>query len=214
MKKILKLLLVFILVIGFAACGKTDKKEGKVKVYVFEAGGCPYCEQEIEYLNSLESLSSKFEVVRKELYVDHIDWEPGKDFNLGAKVATAFNEKGYTDATYQATPFVVISDIYASSGLNTNLEEVIKKAYEEGDNDVVECFTTKDSCDIRKLETETDKAINNIKKTYTINFIIIYVLIALIIGYLLYTRRNNNKTVVSEETPKKKTVKKASKKKN
>ena len=197
MKKVLKLLLVFILVIGFTACGKESKNKAneKVKVYVFEAGGCPYCEQEIEYLKTVDGYNTKIEIVEKELYIDHIEWQPGKDYELGAKVATAFNEKGYNDATYQATPFVVISDVYASSGLNISLANEINKAYEEGDKDIVDCLSKNDSCDIRKLETEMDKTINSIKKTYTINFIIIYVLLGLIFIYLFITRTKKNTNI-------------------
>ena len=64
MKKILNLI-VFFLVIGIVPVSAKEK----VKVYIFEAGGCPYCEAEIEYLEGLDSYGEKFEIVRKELYV-------------------------------------------------------------------------------------------------------------------------------------------------
>lgn len=211
MKRFLKVLLVFILAISFTACGKAEKEKTKVKVYLFEAGGCPYCEEEVNYLESLNGFGTKFEIVRKELYVDHIEWQPGKDYDLGAKVATAFNEKGYTDATYQATPFVIISDTYAASGLNYELEKEINKAYEEGDNDIVGCYIKGDSCSIRKYETEMDKTIDSINKTYTINFIIVYVLIGLIFVYLFITRRKENNVVL--KTKESKITKKSTKKK-
>ena len=212
MKRFLKILLVFILVLGFSACGKSNtKKAEKVKVYVFEAGGCPYCEQEIEYLKSLDGLDTKFEIVQKELYVDHINWEAGKDFDLGVKVSNAFNEKGYNDATYQATPFVVISDIYASSGLNTDLAGVINTAYEEGDNDVVGSISNGKSYDIRKNETEIDKTFNAINKTYTINFIIVYVLLGLIFIYLFITRNKKNKIVKTNTNSNEEKIKKSTK---
>lgn len=209
MKKFLKVFLVLLIAISFTACGKTDKKNSKVKVYIFEAGGCPYCEQEIEYLNSLEDLDKKFEIVREELYVDHINWEPGKDFDLGVKVSNSFLDKGFVNATYQATPFIVISDLYASAGLDTNLLDIINKAYEEGDKDIVDCLSKNDSCDIREQLSDTDKKINGIKSTITINFICIYILIAGILVYLYLTRKKE--VSVKEETPKK--VKKTTKKK-
>ena len=112
----------------------------KVKVYLFEAGGCPYCEAEEEYLKSLSSYDKKFEIIKKELYVDHVDWEPGKDYELGQKVANAFKNAGFNDASYEATPFVVISNIYAAAAYNTSLESIIEEAYEKGDVDVVGCF--------------------------------------------------------------------------
>lgn len=209
MKKFLKVFLVLLLAISFTACGKSEKKNTKVKVYVFEAGGCPYCEQEISYLSSLEDLDKKFEIVREELYVDHIDWEAGKDFELGAKVSNAFMEKGFVNATYQATPFIVISDLYASAGLDTNLSEIIDKAYEEGDKDIVDCISKNETCDIREQLSDTDKKINSIKSTMTINFIIIYVLISGILVYLYLTRSKKETSI--KESPK--TTKKTTKKK-
>jgi glutaredoxin len=152
MKKIL-LTITIILFSVFTISVKAEEKE-KVKVYVFEAGGCPFCERELDYLKSLSSYGEKFEVIEKELYIDHIKWEEGKDYVLGRDVAIAFSEKGFYKAAYNSTPFVVISDIYASSGYNENLEEIINKAYEEGDRDIVGCYEKDlDVCKIRKAES-------------------------------------------------------------
>ena len=117
--------------------------KSKVKVYIFEAGGCPACEAQMEYLKGLDSYNEKFEVIEKELYIDHVDWEDGKDYALGKKVAEAFlaaDPVKFKDATYQATPFVVVSDVYASAGYNSSLETIINEVYETGDKDVVKCF--------------------------------------------------------------------------
>ncbi len=119
----------------------------KVKVYVFEAGGCPYCEAEIQYLEGLDSYNKKFEIVKKEAYIDHVKWENGKDYELAEKVAKAFKKAGFEDATHQATPFVVISDLYAAASYNTSLEDIINEAYEIGDKDIVKCIADgKDNC--------------------------------------------------------------------
>ena len=139
MKRFYKLITV--LVFAFLLFGITKvNADEKVKVYIFEAGGCPYCEAQVEYLKGLSSYGKKFEIVRKELYVDHIDWEQGKDYNLGVVVATEFYENGFKDATYLGTPFVVISDVYAAAAYSTNLEKVINEVYNKGDKDVVGCF--------------------------------------------------------------------------
>ena len=122
MKK-LKLLL-FAVLCSVLFVGSTSAQE-KVKVYVFEAGGCPYCEKEIEYLKGLDSYNEKFEIEEKELYVDHIDWEKGKDYDLGVKVAEAFLAKGYSNASYSGTPFVVISNMYAAAAYSESLESYI-----------------------------------------------------------------------------------------
>ena len=121
--------------------------ENKVKVYIFEAGGCPYCEMEMEYLQGLDSYNKKFEIVKKESYVDHVDWKPGADYQLAIKVANQFQSAGFEDASYTGTPFVVISDIYAATGYSTNLEQYIDEAYEQGDKDAVKCIEDgKDNC--------------------------------------------------------------------
>ena len=56
MKKIITFIVAFLLMVGFV------NAEGKVKVYMFEAGGCPYCEKEEEYLKGLEGYNKTFEL--------------------------------------------------------------------------------------------------------------------------------------------------------
>ncbi len=112
----------------------------KVKVYVFFAGGCGACEAQFEYLEGLEGYNKTFEVVKKELYEQVGEWNQGADYDLGVKVANAFYEAGYTDATYEATPFVVISDSYAASIYNSELEKVINEVAKTGDKDIVGCM--------------------------------------------------------------------------
>lgn len=193
--------------------------EEKVKVYLFEAGGCPYCEAEYEYLEELQKTNSHFEIVKKELYVDHIEWQPGSDYDLGVKVAKAFNDAGYEEATYQATPFIVISDIYGKASYTTDLESVIEQAYEEGDNDVVKCFENGDDCEVRKFLTETDKKIQSVEEKSDRRFVLLCVLVGGLVLYSIYlTKRiadlNNNikKTKVVKEE-KENTEKKTKKKK-
>ena len=143
MKKIL-FSIMLLAIFPMLVFAKTDKL---VKVYVYEAGGCPYCEAEIDYLKGLSSYNKKFKIVRKELYVDHIDWAHGSDYETGVKVANTFRAAGFEEADYRGTPFVVISDIYASTGYNTSLEDVIEKAYKEGDKDIVSCIESgKEEC--------------------------------------------------------------------
>ena len=117
-----------------------DVANEKVKVYIFEAGGCPYCEAQVEYLEKLSGYGKKFEIVRKELYVDHINWEIGKDYNLGKKTAELFQEHGFEDANINGTPFVVISNVYAVTSYSTDLEDIIDQAYKKGHVDVVGCL--------------------------------------------------------------------------
>ncbi len=134
-KKIIMVLFALLLIIPFM--GVSAKEKAKVKVYVFEAGGCPYCEAEVEYLQGLDSYNKKFTIERRELYVDHVYWEQGRDYKLGKAVAEKFIADGFSDASYEGTPFIVISNLYAAATYDTNLESYINKAYKEGDKDVV-----------------------------------------------------------------------------
>ena len=154
MKKFRKVLLLALLLFVSFGIIKVEAKE-KVKVYIFEAGGCPYCEAQVEYLEGLSSYGEKFVIVRKELYVDHIDWERGKDYELGRTVANAFYAAGFNEASYNGTPFVVISDIYAVAGYSTNLETVIEEAYNRGDKDVVGCYEKGNSDCLNTSDTST-----------------------------------------------------------
>ena len=51
-KKILIVLVAALVVFPFITKVNAAEPGEKVKVYVFEAGGCPYCEKELEYLKS------------------------------------------------------------------------------------------------------------------------------------------------------------------
>lgn len=168
-KKILALLTLILFVPTLV-----NAKE-KVKVYMFEAGGCPYCEKEEEYLKGLDGYDKTFTIVKKELYVDHVDWAEGKDYELGKKVANAFNSVGFEDATYEATPFVVISDLYAASAYSTSLESIINEAYENGDKDIVQCYADgKDNC-LDHLKKDTTSSSKNYTPIIVITGLVILI---------------------------------------
>lgn len=188
MKKVL-LLFALLLMIPISI-----NAEGKVKVYVFEAGDCPYCEAELEYLKTIDQ--DKIEIVRKELYIDHVDWEPGKDYELGVKVADEFKNAGFTNATYTSTPFVVISDLYAVSGYSTSLDSVIDYAYKEGDMDAVSCIESGEEGCIRDIEdvsfTSSDRktppaGVTNSSKTSAI--VSVGVILAVLVFFLLKKKK-------------------------
>ena len=202
MKKIITFIIAFVVMIGFV------NAEGKVKVYMFEAGGCPYCEAQEEYLKGLAGYGKTFELVKKELYVDHVDWKQGKDYALGKAVAEAFNEAGFEDASYEGTPFVVISDLYAAASYNTELEDIITLAYEEGDRDVVSCIKsggTTTECiraDIISNNTSSKESkIANSKAGVVIAVIGIIAFVGVVI-YVL-TKRDSDVARVEEEVEEK-----------
>ena len=183
-----KLLMTVILAVVALVPTVTVKAKDPVKVYIFEAGGCPYCEKQVEYLEGLEGYNKIFTIERKELYVDHIDWAQGKDFELGKLVAEAFLKAGFEDASYQGTPFVVISDKYATAGYSTALEDIIKGVYEEGDKDVVGCYASgKTDC----LDGVTVDALEGKDSTATV-YIALGVIIVAGVALLAYSKAKAN----------------------
>lgn len=163
--------------------------KGKVKVYIFESGGCPYCKLEEEYLKGLDSYNKKFEIVKKELYIDHIYWQNGKDYDLGVKVANEFKKNGFSDATYTGTPFVVISDLYAKASYSTSLEEIINKAYEKGDKDIVGCFEKGNNNCLNYLKE------NNKSNNSDVSLIIIICSIIIICVYVIKSNADKKEII-------------------
>lgn len=219
MKKIKSLLFVVIALVLFGSIGLTNVKAAeKVKVYVFEAGGCQYCELQLEYLKGLDSYNEKFEIIEKELYVDHVDWAQGKDFELGKTVAEAFKSAGFEGAAYNGTPFVVISNLYAAASYSTNLESYINEAYEKGDKDVVGCFANGGTNCLEGTETPVDDS----KDVSIITTVVLLLFIAGSVALVIYTGKKNAEVnaeeieEIVEEKPvvkEKKTEKKSNNKK-
>ena len=230
MKKILVVLFALLLMIPVVSLNAKEK--AKVKVYIFEAGGCPYCEAEVEYLQKLDSYNKKFTIERRELYVDHVNWAPGRDYELGKAVAEKFQNDGFEDASYQGTPFVVISDLYAAATYSTSLESYINDAYKKGDKDVVNQIAKK-----LKVENVNRKDIGAGKSTdpteagevtigtsYASNekapnvWVVIGGVVVLVIAMVFVIKKGGNGTeeverVEKEETAPTKVVKKAPAKK-
>ncbi len=188
--------LVFALLLMIPVFSLNAKEKEKVRVYIFEAGGCPYCEEEIKYLESLDSFNKKFVIEKRELYVDHVDWAKGRDYELGKAVAEKFIEDGFENAAYNSTPFVVISDVYAVAGYSTDLESYINKAYKEGDEDVVDEIAKKlgienvNRDDIGKTTTPTDETNSDGEKP---NALIVVGALVLLVGAMAFIIKTGNK---------------------
>lgn len=159
MKSIKKLLIITLVVFAFMFTANVSAKE-KVKVYVFEAVGCPFCTQQIDTLKELSKTNPNFEIVVKELYKSNATWEPGPAYDLGVKVADAFKAKGYPDSTYQATPLMIFGNKYAAASYNSNLEvlgALINAAYENEEEDVVACYENNGTnCESKILDLSGD----------------------------------------------------------
>ena len=199
MKKLFLSVITLVLMLPIVANAKE-----LVKVYIFEAGGCPYCEAQIKYLKGLDSYKEKFEIVEKESYKDHIDWEAGKDYKLSKTVAEAFQKAGFEDAEYRATPFVVISDKYAASSYSEDLEDIINDVYEEGDKDIVGCYEKGNTNCLDYLAAQTVSTKSDNKP------IVLAIIIStiLIIGtYLVKSTIDTKKIIESKKPIRKKKVK-------
>ncbi len=172
MKKIISLFLCLLLILPISvnAAKSEDKNDVKeeekeesvntsdlVKVYVFLANDCSYCEAELEYLEGLDSYNKKFTIVKKELFETIHPAVEGTDYELGQKVVKVLNDAGFRKASTNSTPLVIISDLYAENGYNTSLESYINDAYEEGDKDIVACVEDgKDECiKVKKMKMST-----------------------------------------------------------
>ena len=208
LKKILLLVLALVLVIPFSVRAEEEvttigAELPKVKVYIFEAGGCPWCEKEKDYLKGLDSYNEKFEIVTKELYVDHVDWAEGKDYELGKKVAEAFQAKGFNDAAYTGTPFVVISDMYAAAAYSEDLEGFILNAYDDGDKDIVSCLEENDECQIRAYNPDNAKYAGAKDNSDTIATIILLLVVAGIVAFTVVSRHSlKDDELKKQEEPK------------
>ena len=206
MKRFLTILLIVMCLVPMCVFAKEKTKkttataDNKVKVYVFEAGGCPYCEMQTEYLKGLKSYNKKFVIVSKELFVDHVDWEEGKDYELGNRVAEEFTNAGFEQAQATGTPFVIISDLYAVNGYSADLESIIDQAYEEGDKDAVACIAAgKDDC-VRWNEEAIKKREEKEKANETKGGVAILIIggVALI-GAVVYIVMSKKKSVDEED---------------
>ena len=190
-----KFLVVLLALLCFVPSVLSAEEKAKVKVYIFEAGECPYCEAEVQYLEGLKSYNKKFEIVRKELYVDHETWAEGEDYKLGVKLADAFKKAGFENADYTATPFVIISDLYAAAGYSEDLESVIEEAYEKGDNDIVECAINNAKCTINGKEVDFE-----VKKVgLGLVFLILFGFVILVVVFLMVSPKKTNEYEDEEE---------------
>lgn len=189
MKKLFTILFLSVLMLLNVNNVNADEK---VHVYMFEAGGCPYCEAEEEYLKGLDGYGTKFDLIKKELYVDHVDWEQGKDYALGKKVAETFLDAGFEDASYEGTPFVVISDIYAAAAYSTDLETYINMAQTEGDKDAVKCIQDGKSDCVRVNENASDNQKTAEKSNSTAGIVLAIVGCISLVGAIVYIVKNKN----------------------
>ena len=112
MKKIIRLLLVFIITLLFPLF--VNAKE-KVTLYLFHGDGCPHCAAEIEYLDSISSKYKNLEIIKYEV------WYNEENANLLKDVESSF------ELTRSGVPTTVIGDILIQ-GFGSGTGEKIERA--------------------------------------------------------------------------------------
>lgn len=120
MKRIVKLLLVFIITLVFPLF--VNAKE-KTTLYLFHGDGCPHCAEEIKFLNSIEGKYKDLEIVKYEV------WYNEENAELLKKV-----EEGF-DIARSGVPTTIIGDIMIQ-GYSSNTASKIQRAiafYEDHD---------------------------------------------------------------------------------
>ena len=120
MKKIVKLLLVFIIALVFPLF--VNAKE-KTTLYIFHGDGCPHCAEEMSFLNSIENKYKNLEIVKYEV------WYNEENAELLKKVEEAF------DIERPGVPTTIIGDVMIQ-GYSTNTANKIKRVisfYEKND---------------------------------------------------------------------------------
>lgn len=114
MKRIIKLLLVFIITLLFPLF--VSAKE-KVTLYIFHGNGCPHCAEEIKFLDSIEDKYKDLEIVKYEV------WYNEENAELLKKVEEAF------DIERPGVPTTVIGDVMMQ-GYSSSTGDKIKRVIE------------------------------------------------------------------------------------
>lgn len=126
MKKIISyiVILLFLFIIPFGVFAKDNKK---VTLYLFHGDGCPHCEEEMKFLETIEKKYDNFEIVKYEV------WYDDKNSELLNKVLDVFN------LTSRGVPTNVIGDtiiVGFGSSTGSKIERAIEY-YQKNDYDDV-----------------------------------------------------------------------------
>jgi hypothetical protein len=139
-------------------------------------------------------------LVKKELFIDHVNWEKGKDYDLGVSVAKEFKAAGFEDASADGTPFVVISDLYAVAGYSTDLEKTIDEAYEAGDKDIVTCISKGNKDCLKHLKEDTKDSSSSSEVSGESLLVIITCAVVLLIVYIVKSNADKKEILQALET--------------
>lgn len=99
MKKISKILFIFVIFILNVSLVMADEDKNLVNIYLFHSNTCPHCKEEIGYLNKLEKVYDNVKIYKYEI-------SDSKNLELLDKAAELY------DTPVSGTPFTIIGDKY------------------------------------------------------------------------------------------------------
>lgn len=99
MKKISKILFIFVIFILNVSLIMADEDKNLVNIYLFHSNTCPHCKEEISYLNKIEKVYDNIKIYKYEI-------SDSKNLELLDKAAELY------DTPVSGTPFTIIGDKY------------------------------------------------------------------------------------------------------
>lgn len=146
MKRIRKILIVLLFILFTPLV--CFAKENEVKLYFFHQDGCPHCEKELEFLESIKDEYSYLTIVDYEVSNNYIN------YNLFKRLMTE------TNINKTSVPFTIIgTDYYVGYDSTTSISDDIKKSIEkfyESDEYVDIVSMVKNKEDISNIELNKD----------------------------------------------------------
>ena len=120
MNKLKSLFVAILFLVLFIPFSINADEDNKIRLYLFHQNGCPHCEAEIEFLESIEDNYPRLEIIKYEVS------ENAMNYSLYNKVMkkTIIYENG--------VPFTMIgTDYYVGFDENTGSDEEIIKSIEK-----------------------------------------------------------------------------------
>ena len=156
------------------SCVTPVSAEEKVKVYLFEGDGCPYCEKAQEFFKNEigNDYKDKFELVEYEV------WYNEENAALLQDVAATLGQE------VQGVPFIVIGE-EVFPGYSSEMNEDIKKAIEKE-------FTADTKYDVLKNLGKAGTSIGSKSSNSTVVILSLAIIVVGIAGLLIYAKKTVN----------------------
>lgn len=147
--------------------------KGKINVYLFTTENCPYCENALEHFNNID-----------DEYRDYFDLIV-KSTSERQTIKIVDDLEEYLDIEITGYPFILIGDNYLI-GYSSSLDDKIKKI-------IVKNYLNEDMEYIDIIQKKLGYNINGVGKLEFLPFVIV---LALIIGLLIFKNRSKIKGLI------------------